>query len=114
MLNKVQIIGRLGKDPEIRYAPSGDASANISVATTESWKDKNSGERQERTEWHRVAGFGKLAEIVGQYLHTGDLAYFEGKLVTRKWQGRDGQDRYTTEISVDSFSGSMKMLETKR
>lgn len=114
MLNKVQIIGRLGNDPEIRYAPSGDAIANLSVATSESWKDKNSGERKEKTEWHRIVVFGKLAEVVGEYLRKGSLAYFEGKLVTRKWQDNNGQDRYTTEISVDSFSGTMRMLEGRQ
>lgn len=110
MLNKVQIIGRLGRDPEVRYAPSGDAITNLSVATTETWKSKTSGERQEKTEWHRVVIFGKLAEIAGEYLRKGALAYFEGKLQTRKWQNQNGQDQYTTEIVVDSFSGTMKML----
>lgn len=111
MLNKVQIIGRAGKDPEVRYGPSGDAIANLSIATTESWKDKASGERQEKTEWHRVVVFGKLAEIVGEYVKKGALVYFEGKLETRKWQDKDtGQDRYATEIKVDSFGGTMKML----
>lgn len=113
MLNKVTIIGRLGGDPEVRYAPSGDAIANMSVATTETWKDKDSGERKEKTEWHRVVVFGKLGEVCGQYLKKGDLAYFEGKLETRKWQDRDGQDRYTTEIKVTSMGGTMKMLQTK-
>lgn len=110
MLNKVQIIGRLGRDPEVRYSQSGDAITNLSVATTETWKNKTSGERQEKTEWHRVVIFGKLAEIAGEYLRKGALAYFEGKLQTRKWQNQNGQDQYTTEIVVDSFSGTMKML----
>lgn len=114
MLNKVQIIGRLGNDPEIRYAPSGDAIANLSVATSESWKDKNTGERKERTEWHRVVVYGALAEIIGKYLRKGSLAYFEGKLVTKKWQDKNGQDRYTTEISLDSFNGNMRMLERQQ
>lgn len=112
MLNKVQVIGRLGRDPEIRYAASGDAIANLTLATTETWKNQQ-GERQEKTEWHRVVVFGKLAEIVGEYLRKGALAYFEGKLQTRKWTGQDGKDNYTTEIVVDSFSGSMKMLGGK-
>ncbi len=96
-LNKVMIIGHLGQDPDIRHAPSGDEVANMTVATSESWKDKN-GERQEKTEWHRVVAFGKLAEICGQYLQKGSEVYFEGRLQTRKWTDKEGQDRYTTEI----------------
>ena len=108
-VNKVIIVGNLGKDPETRYAPSGDAVTNIVVATTETWKDKTSGEKREATEWHRVVFFGKLAEIAGQYLKKGSQVYLEGKLKTRKWQDKDGQDRFTTEINADE----MKMLGSK-
>ena len=108
-VNRVTIIGHLGKDPETRYAPSGDAVTNITVATTETWRDKATGEKREATEWHRVVFFGKLAEIAGQYLKKGSQVYLEGKLKTRKWQDKDGQDRYTTEINADE----MKMLGGK-
>lgn len=108
-VNKVILIGNLGKDPETRYAPSGDAICSITLATTDSWRDKNSGEKKEATEWHRVIFFGKLAEIAGQYLRKGSQAYIEGSLRTRKWQDKDGQDRYTTEIRADV----MKMLGSK-
>ncbi len=108
-VNKVIIVGNLGKDPETRYAPSGDAVTNIVVATTETWKDKASGEKREATEWHRVVFFGKLAEIAGQYLKKGSQVYLEGKLKTRKWQDKDGRDRYTTEINADE----MNMLGSK-
>ena len=101
-VNKVILIGNLGKDPETRYMPSGDAICNITLATTDSWKDK-SGEKQERTEWHRVAFFGKLAEIAGEYLKKGSQVYVEGRLQTRKWQDKEGQDRYTTEIVADKM-----------
>lgn len=111
-INKVILIGNLGADPEIRYFPSGDAVANFNIATSESWKDKTTGEPQERTEWHRIVIFGKLAEIAKQYLHKGSKVYIEGKLRTRKWQGQDGQDRYTTEVIVD-LSGSMQMLDSR-
>lgn len=107
-VNKVILIGNLGADPEVRYMPSGDAITNIRVATTEVWKDKN-GEKQERTEWHRVALFGKLAEIAGEYLKKGSQVYIEGRLQTRKWQDKDGQDRYTTEIIADR----MQMLGSR-
>ena len=110
-LNKVSLIGNLGGEPEIRYTPSGGAVANISLATSDSWKDKNSGQMQERTEWHRIAIYGKLAEIVQQYLHKGSKVYIEGKLQTRKWQDKEGKDRYTTEIVVDSFTGNLVMLD---
>jgi single-strand DNA-binding protein len=99
-VNKVILIGNLGADPETRYLPSGDAVTNIRIATTESWKDKN-GERQEHTEWHRIAFFGRLAEIAGEYLKKGSPVYVEGRLQTRKWQDKDGQERYTTEIRAD-------------
>ncbi len=105
-VNKVIIIGNLGADPEIRYMPSGSAVANLRIATSESWKDQQSGQMQERTEWHRVALFGKLAEIAGEYLRKGSQVYIEGSLRTRKWQGQDGQDRYTTEI----IGREMRML----
>jgi single-strand DNA-binding protein len=99
-VNKVILIGNLGRDPEVRYMPDGQAIANVSVATTDTWKDK-AGEKQERTEWHRVAFFGKLAEIVGEYLKKGNPIYVEGRLQTRKWQDKEGQERYTTEIVAD-------------
>lgn len=105
-VNKVIIIGNLGKDPEVRYTPGGDAIANITVATTDTWKDKATGEKKEATEWHRVVFFGKLAEVVGQYLKKGHQVYVEGSLRTRKWQDKEGHDRYTTEIRADE----MKML----
>lgn len=111
-VNKVILIGNLGADPEVRYMPSGDAVANIRVATSETWKDRNTGEPQERTEWHRVVFFGRLAEIVKQYLRKGSKVYVEGKLRTRKWQGQDGQDRYSTEVVVD-ISGAMQMLDSR-
>ena len=107
-VNKVMIIGNLGRDPEVRYMPDGGAIANISVATTDTWKDK-SGEKQERTEWHRVAFFGKLAEIAGEYLKKGSQVYVEGSLRTRKWQDKEGKERYTTEIVADR----MQMLGSR-
>ncbi|MBK1719308.1 single-stranded DNA-binding protein [Thiocystis violacea] len=112
-VNKVILIGNLGADPEVRYMPSGDAVANVRIATSDSWKDRNTGEMQERTEWHNVVFFGKLAEIVKQYVRKGSKIYVEGKLRTRKWQGQDGQDRYTTEIVVD-ISGTMQMLDSRQ
>jgi single-strand DNA-binding protein len=108
-VNKVILIGRLGQDPEVHYMPSGDAVANISLATSESWKDKQ-GQIQERTEWHKVTVFGKLAEICGEYLKKGAQVYFEGKLQTRKWTDQQGVEKYTTEIKVDGFDGKMQML----
>jgi len=110
-INKVILIGNLGKDPEVKYMPSGDAVANITLATSDTWNDKSSGEKKEKTEWHRVVFFGKLAEIVGQYLKKGSKVYVEGQLQTRKWQGQDGQDRYTTEVVVKGFNGTMQMLD---
>jgi single-strand DNA-binding protein len=106
MMQKVIIIGYLGADPDVRYTNGGSTVANVSVATTEKWKDKETGENQERTEWHRVVFFGRLAEIVGEYLGKGSLVCVEGKLQTRKWQDKDGQERYTTEI----VANEMKML----
>lgn len=97
-INKVILVGNLGNDPEVKYMPSGGAVTNISIATTENWKDKNTGEKQERTEWHRVVFFNRLAEIVGEYLRKGSSIYIEGSLRTRKWQDQSGQDRYSTEI----------------
>ena len=108
-INKVILVGNLGQDPEIRYTADGRPIANFSIATSESWKDKNSGERREKTEWHRVVVFGRLAEICGEYLSKGRQVYIEGKLQTRKWQGQDGQDRYTTEVVIDQ-RGTMQML----
>ncbi len=110
-INKVILVGNLGGDPEVRYTPNGSAVANLSVATGESWIDKNTNQRQERTEWHRVVLFGKLAEIAGQYLRKGSKVYLEGKLQTRKWQDQQGQDRYSTEVVIDSFDGQMQMLD---
>ena len=101
-VNKVILVGNLGRDPETRYMPDGGAITNISIATTSTWKDK-SGEKQEATEWHRVAFFGKLAEIAGEYLKKGSQVYVEGKLRTRKWQDKDGQDKYTTEVIADAM-----------
>lgn len=108
-VNKVILVGNLGKDPEVRYTPDGRAIANITVATSEQWKDKNTGQPQEKTEWHRVVIFGKLAEIAGEYLRKGSQVYLEGKLQTRKWQDQSGADRYTTEVVLD-FNGVMQML----
>jgi single-strand DNA-binding protein len=105
-VNKVILIGNLGADPESRFAPSGDAICNIRLATTESWRDKATGERREATEWHRVSFYGKLAEIAGQYLKKGSQVYIEGSLRTRKWQDQSGQDRYTTEV----IANEMQML----
>jgi len=108
-VNKVILVGNCGQDPETRYMPSGGAVTNISVATSESWKDKNTGDQQERTEWHRVVFFNRLAEIVEQYVKKGSKLYIEGSLRTRKWQGQDGQDRYTTEI----VASEMQMLDSR-
>lgn len=108
-VNKVILIGNAGKDPEVRYMPNGNAVANLTLATSESWKDKNTGETQERTEWHRVVFFRRLGEVVGEYVKKGSKIYVEGRLQTRKWQGQDGQDRYTTEIIADQ----MQMLDSR-
>jgi single-strand DNA-binding protein len=102
-VNKVIIVGNLGKDPETRYMPSGDAMTNITVATTDTWKDKSTGEKKEQTEWHRVSFFGKLAEIAGQYLKKGSQVYIEGSLRTRKWTDKDGAEKYTTEVKADTM-----------
>jgi len=108
-VNKVILVGNLGKDPETRYTPDGAAITNITLATTDTWKDKATGEKKEATEWHRVAFFGKLAEIAGQYLKKGRPVYIEGRIRTRKWQDKEGQDRYTTEIIADQ----MQMLGSR-
>ena len=108
-INKVILVGNLGKDPEVRYMPNGNAVANITLATSESWKDKQSGEQKEQTEWHRVVFYQRLAEIVGEYLKKGSKVYIEGKLRTRKWQDKDGQDKYMTEIIADE----MQMLDSR-
>ena len=102
-------MGNLGKDPEVRYAPSGDAFANVTIATTRTWKDKNSGDKKEETEWHRIVFNGRLAEIAGEYLKKGRSIYVEGRLRTRKWQDKDGTDKYTTEIIADQ----MQMLGSR-
>ena len=108
-VNRVILIGRLGKDSEARYMPNGNAVTNITMATSETWRDKQSGENQERTEWHRVAFFNRLAEIAGEYLKKGSLIYIEGSIRTRKWQDQQGNDRYTTEI----IANEMQMLDSK-
>lgn len=107
-VNKAIILGNLGKDPEIRYMPNGEAVANFSIATTESWKDK-AGAKQEKTEWHNIVAYRKLAEIIGEYVKKGSSIYIEGRIQTRKWQTKEGQDRYTTEIIADS----MQMLGSR-
>ena len=108
-INKVIIVGNLGNDPEVRYSSNGAAIANLSVATSESWKDKNTGEMQEKTEWHRIVMFNRLGEIAGEYLRKGSKVYIEGKLQTRKWQDQSGQDKYTTEI----VANEMQMLDSR-
>ncbi|MCB1761390.1 MAG: single-stranded DNA-binding protein [Gammaproteobacteria bacterium] len=108
-INKVILIGNAGRDPEIRYMPNGNAVANLTLATSESWKDKSTGEQREQTEWHRVVFFRRLGEIVGEYVKKGSKIYVEGRLQTRKWQGQDGQDRYTTEIIADQ----MQLLDSR-
>ncbi len=102
-VNKVILVGNLGKDPEVRYLPDGGAVVNLSIATSSSWKDKNTGEKREETEWHRVVMYNRLAEIAGEYCKKGRSVYIEGKLKTRKWQDKDGQDKYTTEIVADQM-----------
>lgn len=109
-VNKVILVGRVGQDPEIRYMPNGGAVANITLATSEQWRDKQTGENKEATEWHRVVIFGKLAEIAGEYLRKGSQVYFEGQLRTRKWQDQQGVDCYTTEVVIPQIGGQMQML----
>ena len=111
-VNKVILVGALGGDPETRYTSNGAAITNLSLATSESWKDRNTGQMQEKTEWHRIVIFGKLAEIAQQYLRKGSKVYIEGKLQTRKWQDQQGNDRYTTEVVLD-FNGQMQMLDSR-
>jgi single-strand DNA-binding protein len=111
-INKVILVGNLGQDPEVRYLPNGGAVATISIATSETWKDKQTGEQKERTEWHRVVIFGRLAEIAGEYLRRGSQVYIEGALQTRKWQDQAGQDRYTTEIVVN-IGGVLQILGSR-
>jgi len=108
-INKVILIGNLGQDPEVKYMPNGGAVTNVTIATSESWKDKNTGEQKENTEWHRVVFFRRLAEIAGEYLKKGSKVYIEGKLQTRKWQDQSGNDRYTTEI----IANEMQMLDSR-
>ncbi len=108
-INKVILIGNLGQDPEVKYMPNGGAVTNVTIATSESWKDKSTGEQKEKTEWHRVVFFQRLAEIVGEYLKKGSKVYIEGKLQTRKWQDQSGNDRYTTEI----VANEMQMLDSR-
>lgn len=112
-VNKMILLGNLGKDPEVRYQPSGGAVANLTVATSEQWRDKSTGENKEITEWHRVVTFGKLAEVAGEYLRKGSQVYIEGQLRTRKWQAQDGTEKYTTEIVVN-VGGTLQMLGGKQ
>ena len=112
-VNKVFILGNVGKDPETRFLPNGGAVTNLTIATSESWKDKQTGEQKEKTEWHRVVIFGKLAEIAGEYVKKGSKLYIEGALQTRKWTNQQGQDQYTTEIVLQGFGGVMQMLDGK-
>ncbi|MCK8113212.1 single-stranded DNA-binding protein [Vibrio sp. 2CM40D] len=113
-INKVILVGNLGSDPEIRYLPNGGAVANITIATSETWRDKATGENREQTEWHRVVLFSKLAEIAGEFLRKGSQVYIEGQLQTRKWKDQQGQDRYSTEVVVQGFNGMMQMLGNNR
>ena len=112
-VNKVTILGNVGKDPETRFLPNGGAVTNLTIATSESWKDKQTGEQKEKTEWHRIVIFGKLAEIAGEYVRKGSKLYIEGALQTRKWTNQQGQDQYTTEIVLQGFGGVMQMLDGK-
>ena len=112
-VNKVILVGNLGRDPEIRRMPSGDAVANLSLATSQTWNDRQTGEKRERTEWHRVVIFGKVAEVAERYLRKGSKVYIEGELQTRKWQDQSGQDRYSTEVAVRGFGGTMVMLDSR-
>jgi single-strand DNA-binding protein len=112
-INKVILIGNLGQDPDVRFTPNGNAVANLSIATDESYKDRQTGQLVPKTEWHKIAMFGKIAEVAGQYLRKGSKIYIEGKLQTRKWQDKEGQDRYSTEVIVD-ISGQMQMLDSRQ
>lgn len=113
-VNKVIIMGTLGQDPEVKYMPSGAPVCNLSVATSEQWRDKQSGEKKEQTEWHRIVLFGKVAEIAGEYLRKGSQAYFEGQLRTRKWTDQSGNEKYTTEIVVPQMGGVMQLIGGKK
>ena len=108
-VNKVILVGNLGQDPDVKYMPNGDAVVNVTLATSDSWKDKATGEKREKTEWHRIVMFRRLGEIAGEYLRKGSKVYIEGKLQTRKWQGQDGTDRYTTEV----VANEMQMLDSR-
>ena len=112
-VNKVILIGNLGRDPEVRTTQSGTKVANLSLATSESWKDRNTGERKEKTEWHRVVIFGNLADIAERYLKKGSKVYISGQLQTRKWQDQSGQDKYTTEVVLQGFNGELTMLDSR-
>ena len=112
-INKVILVGNLGAKPEVKYASNGNAISNLSVATSESWTDKSTGQKQERTEWHRVSLFGKLAEIAGQFLDKGSKVYVEGKLQTRKYTDKDGIERWTTDVVVSGFNGTLQMLDRR-
>ncbi|MCO6551111.1 MAG: single-stranded DNA-binding protein [Gilliamella sp.] len=112
-INKVILVGHLGQDPEVRYMQNGNVVASLSIATSESWKDKQTNEYRERTEWHRVVIFGKLAEIAGEYLKKGSQIYIEGQLQTRKWQDQSGQDRYTTEVVINPIGGILQILGSR-
>lgn len=112
-VNKVILVGNLGRDPEVRKMPSGDSVANLRIATSESWNDRQSGERKEKTEWHNVVIFGKLAEVAEKYLRKGSKIYVEGSLQTRKWQDQSGQDKYTTEVVLRGFGSTMVMLDSR-
>ncbi|OCG66298.1 single-stranded DNA-binding protein [Gilliamella sp. Nev5-1] len=112
-INKLILVGNVGQDPEVRYMQNGNAIANLSIATSESWKDKQTGENRDRTEWHRVVIFGKLAEIANEYVKKGAQVYIEGQLQTRKWQDQSGQDRYTTEVVVNPIGGTLQILATR-
>jgi len=111
MLNRATLIGNLGREPEMKYTKDGKAIANLAIATSESWTDKNTQQKVEKTEWHRVSIFGKLAETAGQYLHKGSKVYIEGKIKTRKWENKDGVTQYTTEIVLSGFDSVLKMLD---
>ena len=113
MLNKVMLLGNLGRDPEIKFTSGGDAIANLALATSDSWKDKSTGERQTRTEWHRVVVFGKLATVCEQWLHKGSQIYVEGALKTRSWEGNDGVKRYATEVVLSGFNCRLEMIGSK-
>jgi len=112
-INKVILVGNIGQKPEIKYGSNGKAVCNLSVATSESWKDKNTGQKQEKTEWHKVCLFEKLAEIAGQYLDKGSKVYIEGKMQTRKWTDSNGVEKYTTEVVVSGFNGTLQMLDKR-